>query len=352
MFISLVLLFITCLSLAFLEERLVDKDKKLLYAIMGVVMILIAGLRIPGATPDSDVYESMYYSKATLLVEPSFTLLSDLFLSMSLGVNALFITYAAISVPLRLNAISKLSSFPLLTLSIYISHYYMLHDVVEMRCAVASALFLLAVYYKLERRIAYSLLCILMGTLFHYSALVGLVIFAISNKPLKTWHYYALHFIIPIGIVFYFFDFDISQYVPAEIGGEKLQRYRELKENGMEGNMEGIPFFRDPAIMLNLILYYGCLFYHELLTDKYKYFPIFIKLLGLAFICKFTLGSLSSVVASRLFEYFDIVSIFLWTAAVYAFNPLDIGKYIISTASTIRFFFSSLIYVLGLGVNN
>ena len=141
MFISLVLLFITCLSLAFLEERLVDKDKKLLYAIMGVVMILIAGLRIPGATPDSDVYESMYYSKATLLVEPSFTLLSDLFLSMSLGVNALFITYAAISVPLRLNAISKLSSFPLLTLSIYISHYYMLHDVVEMRCAVASALF-------------------------------------------------------------------------------------------------------------------------------------------------------------------------------------------------------------------
>lgn len=352
MFISLVLLYITCLSFAFLEERLSDRDKKLLYAVMGVVMILIAGLRVPGATPDSDQYEVLYYSKDTILVEPSFTLLSDFYLSMSLGVNALFITYAAISVPLRLNAIWKLSSLPILTLSIYISHYYQLHDVVEMRCAASSALFLLAVYYKLEKKIAYSLLCIILGVFFHYSAIVGLIIFTIDNKPLKSWHYYALQLIIPIGILYFLSGMDFLQFIPAEIGGEKLQRYRELKEKGLEGDMEGIPFFKDPAIMLNILLYYGCLFYHELLTDKYKYFPIFMKLFGLAFICKFFLASLSSVLASRMFEYFDVVSIFLWTAAAYAFYPLDIGKCVISFASTVRFFFSSLIYVLGLGVNH
>lgn len=352
MFISLVLLYIICLSLAFVEERLVDMDKRLLYAFMGVVMILIAGLREPGATPDSDVYEAMYYSKATLLVEPSFTFLSDFYLSMSFGVNALFITYAAISVPLRLNAIWKLSSLPILTLSICISHYYLLHDVVQMRCAVASALFLLAVYYKLERKITYSLLCIFLGVFFHYSAIVGLIIYAIDNKPLKSRHYYILHLIIPIGIAFYFSGMDISQFVPAEIGGEKLQKYREMKEKGLEGDLEGIPFFQDPAIILNILLYYGCLFYHKLLTDKYKYTPIFLKIMGIAFICKLTLGSLSSVLASRLFEYFDIVSIFLWTATVYAFNPVSIGKYIVSFASTIRFLISSLFYVLGLGVNN
>ena len=119
-------------------------------------MVMIAGFREAGVTPDSDAYEEMYYSGGKSitdkLTEPSFIIIRDVLLSYHLGINALFLVYALISVPLRLTAIWKLSSLPLLTLSLYISHYYLLHDVVQIRCAVASALFVLALYYKLEQK--------------------------------------------------------------------------------------------------------------------------------------------------------------------------------------------------------
>ena len=63
MIASLVMLFITCLSLSFIEERLGDREKKLLYVVFGIVMIMIAGLREVGSTPDTESYEEMYFSR-------------------------------------------------------------------------------------------------------------------------------------------------------------------------------------------------------------------------------------------------------------------------------------------------
>lgn len=353
MLISLILLFIACMALSFYEERLLQRDKVIIYLLLGIVMILIAGLREAGVTPDSAAYEEMYYSGSksitAKLTEPSFIFIRDILQSYHLGINALFFVYALISVPLRLTAIWKLSSLPFLTLCMYISHYYLLHDVVQIRCAVASALFLLALYYRLEHKNRIALLCIFCGWFFHYSALVGLIIFLLDNKPLKQWHGVIMYLIIPLGIVFSISGMDISQFVPTELGGDKLRMYRELKDKGIEGELEGIPFYRDPAILLNICLYYGCIIYRQTLTECNKYFPMLLKIMGIAFICKFTLGNLSSVLASRLFEYFDVVSVLLWTMAVYAFYPRIAGIILVNLASTVRFLTGALIFVLGLG---
>jgi len=350
MVISLVLLFLTSISLSFYEERLLLRDKVMVYVVLGITMILIAGFREVGIVPDTEAYEAMFYAKSnsfsTKITEPTFTFLSETLHSWDFGITALFLIYAIISIPLRLTAIWKLSSIPLFTLTVYISHYYQLHDVVQMRCAVASALFLLALYYRLQQQKLYSLLCIVVGFFFHFSAIVGLLIFVINNKPLKNWQIAVLYSIIPIGIVFSILGFDIAQFIPSEIGGTKLELYREMKEKGIEGDLEGIPFYRDPAILSSICLFYGCLFFNRLLSEKNHYLPIFLKIMGIAFICKFTLANLSSVVASRLFEYFDIVSIFLWTSAIYAFRPIEMGKTVIYLASTLIFLSGSLFYIL------
>ena len=111
MVISLVLLFITCLSLSFVEDRLSDRDKKILYVLFGIAMILIAGLREVGSTPDTASYEEMYYAKEgdlmALLREPSFGIITDILQSMSLGISALFFTYAIIAIPIQLSALWK-----------------------------------------------------------------------------------------------------------------------------------------------------------------------------------------------------------------------------------------------------
>ena len=80
---------------------------------------------------------------------------------------------------------------------------------------------------------------------------------------------------------------------------------------------------------------------------SYKYVPIMLKTMAFAFICMLTLGTLSAVLASRLYEYFAIVSIFLWTAAAYAFRPLNYGKILINSVIVVQCLANVFIYTLG-----
>lgn len=352
MLIAIFFIFLVCVSFSFFEENLRKRDKLLLFAFIGLVMILIAGTRGVLDTPDSAMYEVNFDEATSLdssdsLQEPSFTFISYFVKLLGLGINGLFFVYALLSIPFRLGAIWKLSKIPILTLSIYISFYYQLHDLVQIRCAVASAFFLFAVYYKAESQKWKALWCILIGAFFHYSAIAGLIIFLFNNKKLETRHIVLLLSVLFFGVAFYFSGLDISVFLPDELGG-RLQIYRELKENGIEGDLEGVVFYMNPLVLTNMVLYLTCIYFHKALTEQYKYLPIMLKIMGLAFLFLLTMGNISSVVSSRLFEYFDVVSIFLWTALIYAFKPVFAGKMIVHVISTARIIYSVFIYTLHL----
>ena len=351
MVIALVLLFVMAASLSFIEDRLSDRDKKMLYVLLGIAMILIAGLREVGSTPDSNDYERMFYGKSDKVLEeatePSFAIISSFLNSFSLGVNSLFITYALISIPIHLSAFWKLSKLPFLMLTVYISYYYMMHDMVQIRCSVASALFLWAIYFYVEEKKKHALAFILVGIFFHYSATVGLLLFIARNK-IPDWQKYLLYLVVPIGLVAYFTNVDISYLVPDEFGGAKLDVYRRLKDKGIEEMQAGIHFEGNPLIWLNIILYYACIFYKDYLTKYCKYVPIAIKIQAFAFCCLFFIKGFSMVVGNRLNDYFSVASIILWTASVYAFYPRFIGKIVNNIVSAVRFVASMLIYALSL----
>lgn len=241
-----------------------------------------------------------------------------------------------------------MSSMPLITLAIYISHYYQLHDLMQIRAAVASALFLFAVYYRVEKNNKYAVLCLLVGTLFHYSALAGFIIFMFSSKPLNKYQELILYSIVPLCMMFYFAGFDLGSFIPDEWGGNRLAVYRQLKDKGIEDELAGLIFYKNPIVITNICMYYGCLIYHKFLTDYDKYLPIMIKIMAFAFFCMLTLENISSVLASRLNEYFEIVSIFMWTTAIYAFTPQLYGKILINFVSSARCIACILILTLGL----
>lgn len=351
MVLSLIVLFLTSMSLSFVEERLMNRDKIVIYIILGVAMILIAGLRAVGATPDTITYEGMYYAKdnnvTILLTEPSFNFIRNILHSFSLDVNALFLTYAALSIPLHLTAFWKISKLPFLTLTIYISYYYMMHDMVQIRAGVASGLFLWAIYFYVEKKKLWTLAFILMGTLFHYSAITGLAIF-LCNDQLPRWQKYVLYAIVPIGIVAYFTHFDLSRLIPDELGGYKLMKYRELSERGDEDKLAGWKFQINILIWMNIVLYYASIYYHDYLKERFKYTTVAIKLQAVGFLFLFFVNALSAVVGNRMNDYFSVASVLLWTGAYYAFYPQIVSKIISNAISTIRFVTSMLGYALSL----
>lgn len=350
MLLGILIIFAICIVFSFVEERIQERDKIILFVLVGLGMILIAGMRDIYDTPDSDNYERMYYSAKTLesgLREPSFTIISYYLSSLGFGINALFFTYAIISIPLRLNIIWKMSQMPLVTLAIYISHYYQLHDLIQIRTAVASALFLFAIYYRVQKKNKLAILSLIIGTLFHYAALAGFIIFLFNNKPLKQYQQIILYAIVPLGVIFYFAGFDIASFIPDEFGGNRLAVYRQLKDKGIEDEQAGWIFYKNPLVLTNICLYYGCLIYHRYLTNYDKFLPIMLKIMALAFVCMLTLENISSVLASRLNEYFEIVSIFMWTTAIYAFTPQLYGKILVNVISTARCFACMLFYTIG-----
>lgn len=315
-------------------------------------MVLIAGLREPGSTPDSAGYEMMLHGNTNDILEevrePSFTLICSFINSLSFGVNALFLTYATISVAIHLSILWKLSKeFSFTILTVYLSYYFMMHEMVQIRAGVAAGFFLWAIYYYVNQNKMASLFFILIAILFHYSAAVGLIIFLL-NDNISNWQKYILYLIVPIGIIVYLANIDISYIVPEEFGGDRLTIYRKMRDMGNEEELAGIRFERNPVIWLNIMLYYACIFYREHLTKYCKYVPIAIKLQAIGFCCLFFLKGFSMVVGNRLNDYFSIVSIILWTASVYAFYPQIMGKVISNLVSSARFVASVLIYALSL----
>ena len=351
MIISLILLFFICLSLSFVEEQLKDSEKRILYIVLGFVMILIAGLREVGSTPDSASYEEMFYAKEgdlmVLLREPSFTFIVDMLHSLALGVNALFFVYAILSIPLHLTFFWKVSKLPFLTLTIYLSYYYMMHDLVQIRCAVASGLFLWAIYLYVEKKKVYALVCILLGILFHYSAAAGLVIFMFSNR-LPQWQRWVLYAIVPVGLVAYFTHFDVSMLIPDELGGLKLMKYRNMRDKGIEDDQQGWRLEINILIWMNFVLYYASIYYHDYLVKHMKHVTIAIKLQAVGFLFLFFAYSISKVLGNRMNDYFSVVSILLWTASYYAFRPQILSKILNNAISTVRFITSMLGYALSL----
>ena len=349
MVIAILSILLICIAFSFYEEKMEQKDVLAIIGVIGIAMIFIAGTRSPYDTPDSDNYETNYYNVNNTdddYREPSFVYISYYLNMMGLSVSALFFAYALLSIPIRLAAICKLSNLPILTLGIYISYFYQLHDLMQIRCAVASALFLFAIYYRAEAKWWKSVLCILIGSVFHYSAVAGFVIFFFSNKELKKWQRVALSVLVPLGLLFYFSGFDYSHLIPDELGGDRLAVYRELKDKGREDVLSWV-FYKNPIFLLNIALYYGCLLFYNVLYDNYKYVSIMLKILAFAFICMFTLSDVSAVLASRLYEYFAIVTVFLWAAVLYAFRPLNYAKILINSIVAVQCLANIFIYTLG-----
>ena len=353
MVVSLILLFFTCLALSFFEERLTRRDKIIFYVVLGIAMILIAGLRAVDSTPDSDIYELMYYGKDNRIVagttEPSFVFICSVLNSLSLGVNALFFTYAIISISIHLPFFFKFSKIPFVTLTIYISYYYMMHDMVQIRAGVAAGFFLWAIYFYVEQKNKYALAAILLGVLFHYSAAAGLIIFFVGNSNrLPLWQKSIMYAIIPVGIIFYFSRFDLSSFIPDELGGSQLMAYRKLKDKGIEDDYGGWPLEINILIWMNMVLYCACICYHDYLVKHCKYVTVAIKVQTIGFCCLFFLNGVSKVLGNRLNDFFSVSTIILWTASVYAFYPRLISKIISNLISTVRFVTSMLAYALSL----
>lgn len=318
----IIAIFVLTVFLSLLEEH-IQKYRPALYIILAVVLILLAGLREVGIDPDSENYEytflHYYNARALEQVEFSYLFFSKVINSFTNDVHVLFLLYALFGVGLKFLALRKYSKLWFLPIAVYLSYYFVQHECMQMRTGVLSGimLFIIMKIADGERRQAFVLLVI--GTLFHYSALLLLPLFFLSNKEMSGRQVTIWALIIPVAYVFYFAGFTLFMSGIAQIPlvGAKLASYQEMTIKGT--GRFGINVF-SPLQLFTVALYYYLLIFHKTITRENKYYPLLMKVFSLS-IFSYVAFSFFPVVAQRITMLFQLVNIVLYANIYYTIKP-------------------------------
>lgn len=180
-----------------------------LLIISAIMLAYLAAFRGEGVDRDYIGYIAMYnatmpisyyLSNALELIskDPAFVIISSI-IKYSLHDKAiyLFVTFAVLGVALKAVAIKRMSSFWLLSVLLYYSHYYLLHEMTQIRVGVACGFFLLSIPSITDKKPLRYLLYIAVAASFHYSALLFMPLYFLNSTKLNK-KLYLLVLLLPM----------------------------------------------------------------------------------------------------------------------------------------------------------
>lgn len=344
-YILLSVLLITII-LCYLEDY-IKRYRFFLYILMGFVMVLIAGLREIGLDPDSENYEysfQHYYQSSEMgMVEPSFTLISAVLNVFTDNVHLLFLVYALLGVTIKLYAFKKNLQCIFVPLMLYISFYFVLHEMTQIRAGVVSALFLLAVYYIAKKEKRKALLLIIVGSFFHYSSLALLPTLMFGNKDFNRKENIMIALLILLSYLIYFGGISMLLNTDIPLIGNKLAIYQQAMEKGkMTVNINVF----DPVHLVSVMLFYYTLYFRKTITAFNENYNVVIKIVALGLFLHTSLAFLP-VLALRISQLYCIVNIFLFSGIVYTFKQKWMGITILVLLSIFQMYLALPHYGLG-----
>ena len=293
-----------------------------------LILVLFAGFREIGFDRDSFNYamaiQSIDFSGFSNLdflgKEPSFYLIAyAAHWLFGDAVRGTFVIYALLGVTLKMAGIYRLSRIPLLSVIFYVSSYYLLHEMTQIRIGVASAIFLLAIPDIANKNFKAYITKAIFAILFHYSAIIMLLLYPILNTKMRNWFYYMLPI---LGLLFYFINRSVLEFVITNISilnfipsflSYKLILNLDLIQKGMYTE---IRIFNLYYLSL-MAIYYFCLV--NMWRFKSDIDITLIKILGISLFTFFFLSFLP-VFAFRISELLGIVIIILLASIVYIFK--------------------------------
>lgn len=336
MTLLLVIIFVISLIAMWLDKPNFIIDKNI--SVFGVIIIsitlaLLASIR-PDNMPDYRAYLRIYDTPQYQInerIELGFIWFILVFKHFIADDFIKFLFFAAfISVLIKLLAVKNFSSLFFTSLYVYIASKFISNDLIQMRVAFSTGLFLLAVYYKFNNKLFKFLIAATIAFFFHYSAiLVYLVWFIPTKKINKTIWILAVLVSYVLALTGFSVIYLIS-YIPVEGLQNLYIHYSEIEQTG--ANLLSI------LLISKLII---CI-YFLIKWDKYAknspYFVIVVKLFAISLIAYCLLFSINAV-AVRIAELFQIVEIVLIPFLYYISKRRIIGKSLITIIGLIYFIF-------------
>lgn len=340
----IIILFVTII-LALFEDEDDNKYRTYIYIVLGIVLVLTAGLREVGFDADSRNYEGIFNNNSTnteMLVEPSFIIICNIVHLIYDDVHIVFLIYAILGVLLKFKAIKQYSALLFLPVVIYLGNYFMLQDMTQIRAGVAAGFLLLMISPLANGNRKKAAIYIILAISFHYSSIIMLPLLFLSNKEMTNLSKYIWMLIIPLGYIMHFMHIGIGT-IPIPYFQEKLEIYTEMRDRGILGD-EVIKVF-NPLLLIQIAVYYYMFYMYETVNRFDKYFNILLKIFGIS-IFSFLFFADLPVFAHRVSELYGIVVIFIFADIHYTIRPELLSRAIVCLIGisyfSINIFYSKL----------
>lgn len=301
------------------------------------VMLYVACIRDEKSVNDYDLYiGAWYYARYDrTTIEASFLFIRDILRDyLQLHYISIFIVYAILGVGTKIWGIKRLADHFYLAILVYISHFYILHELTQMRAGVAAGLILMALKPLYDRNLKNYLILIGLATLFHYSAALMLPLWFLDRNKNNKYFFY---FIVPAGYLVYFLGFGFIQNIPIPYFQTKLEAYQGLTEGGTDK----INVF-NALFLFRILIYYILVFNREKIAAKYRRFYFLLQIDAISL---FILPAFAAIpaIAFRVHELLGIVEIILFTLLIYVFKSRFFG-YLVVILVTLVFFLINIFY--------
>ena len=324
---TIVLIIIFCiLSIIALKEpykeRSIYKNHYVLF-IIWILLVLVAMFR-PNSMPDYENYYNYFVYGYFERGEFGFKAYVDFFRYITSEPVHLFAIVALLSVGIKLLYINEYSDAFWLSILVYVSCYFILHDLIQIRAAIASGVLLWATKYIYEKKILKFLLCACIAFSFHYSSLVILPLYFLSIRRIHKAFYFL---IIPFSYLFVSIGITLGhlvEYIPINA----IQNLWSMYQIAMRNNISSEINIFNVLQLLRCGMCYFLLFHIDVISKYNRMAVLWVKMYAIS-IASLVLLSDVPVMSFRISELYQIVEILLIPTIILIPSYRKLGKYII-----------------------
>ena len=238
-------LYILVLLLAFIAYQSLDKKAdpfmaKCFHWVLFLFLLLFATYRNGNLLPDyHDYVKAFRMESQNTHVEQSFYVIRSIarFFLAHNGELLLFFIYAVLGIGIKYYAIKRYSSYVMFSLCIWISSFYILQDMIQIRASVAGSLLLIIIPLVQQRRFWTAGLFIFIASLFHNSAIIFVPVLFMNAQSINR-RFWILGYSLAVIINITHFDFtsylnQLLHLIPSGFINERVSWYllREYMAN-------------------------------------------------------------------------------------------------------------------------
>ena len=330
----LIIIFVVMLSLmvvSLFSENLPKKYHSYLLWFYIAVFLVVSITRPTSYVSDYKNYENYFYSFddkiIQLTVEQSFLLIAEFVYRHGGTMHTMIWIFALISIPLKLYSVRKMTDGTcfLLSLLVYASNYFQLHDCEQIRLAAGMAFGMFAIYLRVERKSGW-MICALMliAIAFHHTMGAMIIPLIMCPRDLSARWKKVLVAIVPVSILLWALHINIITSLPIPYIEQKLKIYELAIANGQHMEVRVINIM----VLFRIVLFYYILYYYDVIKPHVKALPMMVLCDCFSLGTWFVLSEMS-VIAVRISQLFGFMEIILFACVYYTLRPAWFGKLVV-----------------------